>query len=306
MLDFLLCVVCYRSIHNIVYLWSSVKMRRYLLPIFLLTGLLSVDAFVRSSTCPIGARRCHFSHSYKSKTKSKTKTITNIQSSSFTSPSFVTIKSHGISLQRSSLSDDDESSSTKRKQRKRRKRKTSPPDSDSSSASVTPRPDEPVKLQVQDIRDVVAGRTGGTTSTPVDTTTTSTQTAPTKSLSSASERTSTGDDSLERLLVDAREMQESDEKEGGLNSRDKAEEESFSIPATIGSVMSTIVTIDFFVVCALLLWFLTGIASSYLLKNDAIQIAFNNIFEPVVQPALGVLMIASIASSVFKEDEGEG
>lgn len=101
-------------------------------------------------------------------------------------------------------------------------------------------------------------------------------------------------------------MQESDEKEGGLNSRDKAEEESFSIPATIGSVMSTIVTIDFFVVCALLLWFLTGIASSYLLKNDAIQIAFNNIFEPVVQPALGVLMIASIASSVFKEDEGEG
>jgi hypothetical protein len=72
-----------------------------------------------------------------------------------------------------------------------------------------------------------------------------------------------------------------------------------SIPGAIKEVVSTIVTIDFFVVCGLLLWFVAGIFSSYILKDDTVQIAFNGIFEAIVQPALGILMIGSAAGSLF-------
>ena len=100
------------------------------------------------------------------------------------------------------------------------------------------------------------------------------------------------------MLKDAKAMQGDDEEEG-------TDSDGPSIPKIMTSVLSTIVTVDFFVVCALLLWFLAGIFSSYILKNDDIQIAFNNNFETLVQPALGVLMIASVAGSFFKEEEEE-
>jgi len=106
--------------------------------------------------------------------------------------------------------------------------------------------------------------------------------------------------SLEALLADAKKMRKQAEIENGDDN-----ENSISIPGTIKSVISTIVTIDFFVVCALLAWFLAGIFCSYIIKDDTVQIAFNGIFEPVVQPALGVLMIGSAAGAVFKEPEKE-
>lgn len=103
-------------------------------------------------------------------------------------------------------------------------------------------------------------------------------------------------DSLEGLLADAKRLRASREKD--------EEEDGSGIVPIVKNVISTIVTIDFFVVFGLLLWFLAGIFSSYVLKSDAIQIAFNGIFEPIVQPALGLLMIASAAGAAMgKKDE---
>jgi len=102
-------------------------------------------------------------------------------------------------------------------------------------------------------------------------------------------RATTNDNSLEDLLADARKMRES----AGPDA------DKVSIPGAIKEVVSTIVTIDFFVVCGLLLWFVAGIFSSYILKDDTVQIAFNGIFEAIVQPALGILMIGSAAGSLF-------
>jgi hypothetical protein len=110
--------------------------------------------------------------------------------------------------------------------------------------------------------------------------------------------TGSKDSSLEDLLADAKRMRKEATESG-------EDENSFSIPSVIRSVISNIVTVDFFVVCALLAWFLAGIFCSYVIKDDTVQIAFNGIFEPVVQPALGVLMIGSAAGAVFNEEEKE-
>lgn len=159
-------------------------------------------------------------------------------------------------------------------------------------------------MQVQDIRDVVAGRT--TTGEP-------SATSPPKPSSAGREPTSGGlgggiGDSFKQLLEDAKDMADSDSKSSGralaADSDDDDEEEGgLDIPKTIRGALSALVTADFFVVCILLLWFLAGIFSSYVLKDDGVQIAFNGIFEPVVQPALGILMIGSIASAVWKDEE---
>jgi hypothetical protein len=87
------------------------------------------------------------------------------------------------------------------------------------------------------------------------------------------------DDSIEQLLADARQMRraKSSDDEGGVDS-------SSSMKNTIFEVISTIVTVDFFVVVGLLVWFLAGIFCSSVLHNDAVQIAFNMNFERVTQP----------------------
>lgn len=97
--------------------------------------------------------------------------------------------------------------------------------------------------------------------------------------------------SLDGLLADAKRLRASREE--------KEEDEEFNIGPVIKNVISTVVTVDFFIVLALLAWFLAGIFGSYVLKNDAVQLAFNGIFEPVVQPALGILMIASAAGGAM-------
>ena len=60
-------------------------------------------------------------------------------------------------------------------------------------------------------------------------------------------------------------------------------------------MIQNIIAADFFLILAFLAWFLAGVISSSVFKNDAIQLAFNGIFQPVVQPALGILMIGSLA-----------
>eukprot|EP00978_Attheya_sp_CCMP212_P048634 scaffold553332_cov51-Attheya_sp.AAC.2 len=104
--------------------------------------------------------------------------------------------------------------------------------------------------------------------------------------------------SMDDLLAEARSLVSGDKETTesfGLTA-DEATlggDEALSIPEMIIKGISTIVTADFFVVIGLLLWFLAGIFCSYILKDDTVQIAFNNNFEPVVQPALGILMIGS-------------
>ena len=99
------------------------------------------------------------------------------------------------------------------------------------------------------------------------------------------------DDSMEQLLADARKMRAS------TTSQTELKEKSMS--DTVFEVISTVVTIDFFVVMGLLVWFLVGIFCSSVLGNDTVQIAFNMNFEKFTQPALGILMIGSVAGCKF-------
>ena len=101
------------------------------------------------------------------------------------------------------------------------------------------------------------------------------------------------DDSMEQLLADARKMRASTTK--------VVEEKEKTMGDTFFEAISTIVTIDFFVVLGLLVWFLAGIFCSTVLKDDTVQIAFNMNFERVTQPALGILMIGSVAGGEYTE-----
>lgn len=168
------------------------------------------------------------------------------------------------------------------------------------AVELKPREQTVVSLQVQDVRDVVAGKT---------TSVTNKRTVAKGRIEDDENEYEDDDaeddngpelDSLERLLADARQMQALDDAALAKNPN----EQGFSIPTTVGGVLSAIVTADFFLVCIFLVWFLAGVFGSYVLNNDTVQIAFNKAFQPFVQPALGVLMIGSIASAIFKE-EGE-
>lgn len=192
----------------------------------------------------------------------------------------------------------------------------------SISMTTTVDTNNPVQMQVMDIRDVVSGKGSGSNVELV--------TTPTNKMGRSQEEkveeeyddeyeyyyedennnevivgysSSSSSSSLEQLLADAKKMRQDE----GIEMSSVEQESSM----TIRSVLSTIVTADFFVVCALLLWFLAGIFCSYVIKDDTVQIAFNGIFQPVVQPALGVLMIGSALSSVFdgssdNDDETRG
>jgi hypothetical protein len=104
------------------------------------------------------------------------------------------------------------------------------------------------------------------------------------------------DDPLAQILKDAKQLQALERKnKGDVDEKEKTGNLDFR------NILSTIVTIDFFVVCAFLVWFLAGVVSSSIFKNDDIQIAFNGIFQPVVQPALGILMIAAISDAVLNK-----
>lgn len=80
---------------------------------------------------------------------------------------------------------------------------------------------------------------------------------------------------------------------------DSVGEESLSSGAK--DVISTIITIDFFVVIGFLLWFISGVVSSYGFSNSFLLDQFNDKWTPVVQPALGVLMGGTIAGGVLSK-----
>ena len=86
----------------------------------------------------------------------------------------------------------------------------------------------------------------------------------------------TRNDPIDQLLADARRMRASSEGQSQTKTK--------GVKEIIFEVISTIVTVDFFLVLALLVWFLAGIFCSYVLKDDAVQIAFNMNFERLTQP----------------------
>lgn len=75
--------------------------------------------------------------------------------------------------------------------------------------------------------------------------------------------------------------------------------ESFALGAK--DLISTIITVDFFVVIVFMLWFITGVVSSYGFSNTFLLDQFNDKWTPVVQPALGVLMGGTIAGGVVSK-----
>lgn len=74
-----------------------------------------------------------------------------------------------------------------------------------------------------------------------------------------------------------------------------------SIASGAKDVISTIISIDFFVVIAFMLWFIAGVVSSYGFDNTFLLDQFNDKWTPVVQPALGVLMGGTIAGGVVSK-----
>jgi len=149
-----------------------------------------------------------------------------------------------------------------------------------SSISVDEIPfDGLVEIQVQDINSSKKQESGATTTTM------------TTKLSSTSKNN--GDDKLKTLLDDAKRLRASEPKTEG------------NAMLKIRDIISTVVAVDFFVVFGFLIWFITGAVSSSIVKDDTIQLAFNALFQPVVQPAIGILMIASIASGVTGQDTTE-
>jgi hypothetical protein len=110
-------------------------------------------------------------------------------------------------------------------------------------------------------------------------------------------------DSLDQLLEDAALMKvaedEDDESKGGFFS----DSDGTGIKSVVGNALSTIVTVDFFIVIGFLVWFIAGIFCSSILKDDTVQILFNNNFERLVQPSLGLLMVAAVGGSFFNKEE---
>jgi len=195
------------------------------------------------------------------------------------------------------LSSNDDDTSPAKRRRKRVKRKESVVAETAPSAEVKetptvpdlkPRDSAPIELEIKDVRDVVSGKSSSSNQQQDGSIPESGG-----SMKRDSNNAGSTGDSLEQLLADAKAMRKDVD-----SPNDKAEGDA-SIQETVRNVLSTIVTIDFFVVCALLLWFLAGIFGSYVLKNDTVQIAFNSIFQQVVQPALGILMIGSAASGTW-------
>ncbi|GMI06603.1 hypothetical protein TrRE_jg11665, partial [Triparma retinervis] len=114
----------------------------------------------------------------------------------------------------------------------------------------------------------------------------------------SSPSTSSPDD-LTNLLADAEKFRSKSPKKTGDDAVGDA------IGQSLKGLISNIIAADFFLILALLAWFLTGVISSTFFDNDAIQLAFNGIFQPVVQPALGILMIGSVAGGAFGSNPDE-
>jgi hypothetical protein len=160
---------------------------------------------------------------------------------------------------------------------------------------LKPREYTPVTLQVRDVRDIVDGFSPTNPRPPVIPEPSNNPfeklSNPFAKKASSSSAVSTitkpsfanMDDSLKQLLEDARLMKEEQDDDDDEEPSDAA-----NIKATVAKALSTIVTADFFLVLAFLLWFLAGIFCSSILKDDTVQIAFNS--ESIIISVLTMLV----------------
>ena len=181
--------------------------------------------------------------------------------------------------------DNSDAPNKRRRKRVKRKEAAAPTkeEKEPSVPAIKRREDAAVNLQVQDVRDLVGGGSSSSTASSSSSSSSTMMAASSSSTSSSSGSTQStavsstlNPDSLEMLLQDAKEMralEEQEQKEGG--SEVSSSEGGFSIPQSFKGILSTLVTVDFFVVCAFLVWFLAGIFCSYILKDDTVQIASN-------------------------------
>jgi hypothetical protein len=196
------------------------------------------------------------------------------------------------------MSEGEETPAQKRKRKRRKTVEAAPaPKEDVAEEEeiATPvvelkaRESSPVQLQVRDVRELVggasvsaSGSSSSAPSSPVATTSRKTfnpvlgSSKSSSSPSKTSYSSSTLDDSMERLLEDARSMKDD---EGDLEDASGVG----SVKATIGKAVSTIVTADFFLVMVFFVWFMGGIFCSSVLKDDTVQIAFNSKFRSRAQ-----------------------
>mmetsp|Transcript_238 Transcript_238/g.403 ORF Transcript_238/g.403 Transcript_238/m.403 type:complete len:241 (-) Transcript_238:86-808(-) len=70
-------------------------------------------------------------------------------------------------------------------------------------------------------------------------------------------------------------------------------------------IFSVILTIDFFVVLGMLGWFLVGIAFRYGFQQSFILDSFKASFDTLVQPAIGLLMLGTIAGGVISRKSND-
>lgn len=94
------------------------------------------------------------------------------------------------------------------------------------------------------------------------------------------------------------------EIEGRSKRKGEGDDGGFALGAR--DLISTIITLDFFVVIAFMLWFIAGVISSYGLKNSFLLDEFNASWNPIVQPALGILMGGTIAGGVISNLRNSG
>ncbi|CAM9570020.1 unnamed protein product [Heterosigma akashiwo] len=81
----------------------------------------------------------------------------------------------------------------------------------------------------------------------------------------------------------------------------KVAEEEDSVLDKAGDIFSSILVIDFFVVVGLLGWFVVGVIAKYAFGNSDIVISFRSNFDLVVQPAIGVLMLGTLAGAAVSK-----
>eukprot|EP00965_Chrysotila_dentata_P199527 6179438-Pleurochrysis_carterae.AAC.2 len=77
---------------------------------------------------------------------------------------------------------------------------------------------------------------------------------------------------------------------------DASEAEPSLVRRTI-DVLGTVLTYNFFIICAFFLWFLTGVGAQYGAQNDAIIQAFRGAWDYIIQPLLGTHMLLTFISA---------
>ncbi len=67
-----------------------------------------------------------------------------------------------------------------------------------------------------------------------------------------------------------------------------------ALTAKAGSALEKVLVADFFVVLGFLGWFLAGVFAKSALGDRSVLDSFNKVWDPLIQPALGVLMAGTL------------